>query len=144
MVKDVGGGAAERLSFASIDLSAPDSKADAVRGCDSLIHLASPFDLKASADPSKTIVGPVVSGACNEIIAADRVGLRRVVSCGSVFGMVGSGTERGFDHVYGSEDVNGYNTLRGCTYAIRKKEAQERSTKLADELRVDAITFNMG
>lgn len=140
-------GALDRLSFTTIDLGSVDSMADAVRGCDSLVHLASPFVLKGTATNtnSKTIVEPAVSGACNAVLAAEKTGLRgRVVTCGSIFGMVGSGSERGFDHVYDAGDVNGYNTPGGCAYAYSKKEAQQQSMALADERGVDMVTLNVG
>mmetsp|Transcript_48461 Transcript_48461/g.52371 ORF Transcript_48461/g.52371 Transcript_48461/m.52371 type:complete len:429 (+) Transcript_48461:57-1343(+) len=138
-------GAINRLSFAIINLTDVDSMADAVRGCDSLVHLASPYSIKASReDPNKSIVEPAVSGACNAVLAAQKVGLRRVVSCGSVFGVVGSGSERGYDHVYNNRDINGFNTLKGCSYSYSKKESQEKSIALANELGVDMVTLNVG
>lgn len=138
-------GASDRISFTTIDLNDVESMANAVQGCDSLLHVASPLALKSDGkDLVKSIVEPAVSGACNAVLAAKKVGLRRVVSTGSVFGMVGSGSERGYDHVYNDQDVNGFNTPRGCSYAYSKREAQQKSMALANDLEIDMVTLNVG
>lgn len=137
-------GASDRLSFAAIDLSDAGSMADAARGCDSLVHLASPYELGKVASPVRDILEPAVAGATNAVAAADSLGLRRVVACGSVFGMVGSGSERGWDHVYASSDVNAFNTPGGCTYAYSKMASQEAAGAAASSRGVDLVTLNVG
>merc|ERR1740139_2014732 len=137
-------GASDRLTFATIDLADAGSMADAARGCDSLIHLASPFELGKTANPIKDILEPAVAGWTNAVAAADALGLRRIVACGSVFGMVGSGSEKGWDHVYGSSDVNAFSTPGGCTYAYSKMQSQEAAATLASARGVDLVTLNVG
>ena len=93
-------GASDKLTFTSIDLLDVGSMVEAGKGCDAMLHLASPFTLKTGgSDPIKTIVEPAVEGATNAVEAASVLGLQRVVACGSIFGMVGSSSEKGFDHV---------------------------------------------
>lgn len=58
--------------------------------------------------------------------------------------MVGPGSERGFDHVYGANDVNSFNTATGCTYAFSKMKSQEDSIALAFEKNVDLVKLNVG
>mmetsp|Transcript_11107 Transcript_11107/g.18089 ORF Transcript_11107/g.18089 Transcript_11107/m.18089 type:complete len:439 (+) Transcript_11107:524-1840(+) len=140
-------GASDKLSFASIDLFDVDSMIQAGKGCDSMLHLASPFSLQPSsstADAIHTIVEPAIAGAMNAVRAAESLGLQRLVTCGSIFGMVGSGTEKGFDHVYGSNDVNGFSTPKGCAYAYSKMASQQKSISLATERGVDLVTLNVG
>ena len=134
----------DRLSFVEFDLSDAKSMQVASSGCDSLIHLASPFELDATSNPQLEVVDPAVSGACSAVVAASSLGLRKVVACGSIFGAVGSGSEKGFDHVYGATDVNHYHTINGFAYGFSKKEAQERSSELATQLGVDLCTLNVG
>lgn len=138
-------GASDKLSFTTIDLLSVDSMVEAGRGCNAMLHLASPFTLKTSGgDPIKNIVFPAIAGAANAVEAANVLGLERVVACGSIFGMVGSGSEKGFDHVYGANDVNGFNTPKGCSYAYSKMAAQEKSISLAAQSGVDLVTLNVG
>ncbi|KAL7554982.1 hypothetical protein ACHAWF_018565 [Thalassiosira exigua] len=138
-------GASDKLTFTSIDLLDVGSMVEAGRGCDAMLHLASPFTLKTGGgDPIKTIVEPAIAGATNAVEAANVLGLQRVVACGSIFGMVGSGSEKGFDHVYGENDVNGFNTPKGCSYAYSKMAAQEKSISLAAQNGVDLVTLNVG
>jgi len=138
-------GLSEKLTFTSIDLLDVGSMVEAGRGCDAMLHLASPFTLKAGgSDPIKTIVEPAIAGATNAVEAANVLGLQRVVACGSIFGMVGSGSEKGYDHVYGANDVNGFNTPNGCSYAYSKMAAQEKSMSLAAQNGVDLVTLNVG
>ena len=138
-------GASDKLTFTSIDLLDVGSMVEAGRGCDAMLHLASPFTLKTGgSDPIKTIVEPAIAGATNAVEAANELGLQRVVACGSIFGMVGSGSEKGFDHVYGASDVNGFNTPKGCSYAYSKMAAQQKSMELAAQRGVDLVTLNVG
>ena len=138
-------GASDKLTFTSIDLLDVGSMVEAGRGCDAMLHLASPFTLKTGgSDPIKTIVEPAIAGATNAVEAANVLGLQRVVACGSIFGMVGSGSEKGFDHVYGASDVNGFNTPKGCSYAYSKMAAQQKSMELAAQSGVDLVTLNVG
>ena len=138
-------GASDKLTFTSIDLLDVGSMVEAERGCDAMLHLASPFTLKTGgSDPIKTIVEPAIAGATNAVEAANVLGLQRVVACGSIFGMVGLGSEKGFDHVYGANDVNGFNTPKGCSYAYSKMAAQQKSMELAAQSGVDLVTLNVG
>ena len=137
-------GASDKLSFTTIDLLNVDSMVEAGRGCNAMLHLASPFILRSGGNPIKTIVEPAIAGATNAVKAANVLGLQRVVACGSIFGMVGSGSEKGFDHVYGANDVNGFNTPKGCSYAYSKMAAQEKSISLAAQSGVDLVTLNVG
>ena len=137
-------GSNNRLSFVEFDILDSSSLQRAASGCDSIIHLATPFQLKQSSNPQAEIVDPAVTGACNAVLAASALKLRKVVACGSIFGAVGSGSEKGFDHIYDASDVNNYNTINGCTYGFSKREAQERSSELAARLGVDLCTLNVG
>ncbi|WP_223691879.1 SDR family oxidoreductase [Leifsonia poae] len=89
--------AGERLSFAVADLTADDGWAEAVDGCDFVLHVASPFPSSEPADENELIV-PARDGALRVLRAARDAGVRRVVLTSS-FAAIGYGhspTERAF------------------------------------------------
>jgi len=137
---DVGTG---KLSFVQFDLRDESSLVAASKNCDAIIHLASPFSLKTPKDPQAEIILPAVEGACNAVKAAKTHSIRLVL-CSSVFGVMGSTTERGENHLYTSADVNEFNTPGGCTYAYSKKAADVAAAKLAKQSDVDLVTLCPG
>jgi dihydroflavonol-4-reductase len=77
----VDGGA--RLSIGTADLSADDGWADAVAGCDYVLHVASPFPPAQPKDPDELIV-PARDGALRVLRASLDAGVRRVILTSSV------------------------------------------------------------
>ena len=73
----------DRLSILAADLSADDGWADAVAGCDYVLHVASPFPPAQPKDPDELIV-PARDGALRVLGAALDAGVRRVVLTSSV------------------------------------------------------------
>jgi nucleoside-diphosphate-sugar epimerase len=76
---DAGG----RLDFAVADLSSDDGWADAVAGCDFVLHVASPFPPAQPKDPDELIV-PARDGALRVVGAALGAGVKRIVMTSSV------------------------------------------------------------
>lgn len=73
----------ERLSFAAADLNEDDGWADAVAGCDYVLHVASPFPPAQPKDPDELIV-PARDGALRVLNASLEAGVKRVVMTSSV------------------------------------------------------------
>lgn len=73
----------ERLTFARLDLLSDEGWNEAVRGCDAVIHTASPFPAVVPADPEE-LVRPAVDGALRALRAAKDEGIGRVVLTSSV------------------------------------------------------------
>jgi dihydroflavonol-4-reductase len=68
----------DRLSFAVADLTTGDGWADAVKGCDYVLHVASPLGLDAPKDLDALII-PARDGALHVLRAATLAGAKRVV-----------------------------------------------------------------
>jgi dihydroflavonol-4-reductase len=66
------------IEFAFLDLNVDEGWNDAMRGCDVLIHTASPFPLAEPKDP-QSLIRPAVDGTLRALRAAHSVGIKRVV-----------------------------------------------------------------
>jgi len=75
--------AEDRLRFVALDLTQDDGWADAMSGCDALIHTASPFPL-SSPDNEDDLIRPAVDGSRRALTAAVAAGVPRVVLTSSV------------------------------------------------------------
>jgi nucleoside-diphosphate-sugar epimerase len=89
MLKAGGAGAEERLSFFAADLEKDAGWAEAAAGCDYVLHVASPFPLRAPKDESELIV-PAREGTLRVLRAARDAGVKRVVLTSS-FAAIGYG-----------------------------------------------------
>ncbi len=75
--------AGDRLSVHAADLLGDDGWAQAVQGCDHVLHVASPFPPAQPKDPDELIV-PAREGTLRVLKAALEAGVRRVVVTSSV------------------------------------------------------------
>jgi nucleoside-diphosphate-sugar epimerase len=82
--------AGERLSVLAADLTSDDGWADAVAGCEYVLHVASPFPPVQPKDPDELIV-PAREGTLRVLGAALDAGVERVVVTSSVAAISGSG-----------------------------------------------------
>jgi nucleoside-diphosphate-sugar epimerase len=87
----LGAGSAEALTFATADLTGDSGWADAVSGCDFVLHVASPFPLGPPKHEDELIV-PAREGALRVLRAARDAGVKRVVLTSS-FAAVGYGQD---------------------------------------------------
>ena len=94
--------AGDRLEFAVADLSSDDGWAEAVAGCDYVLHVASPFPPAQPKDPDDLIV-PARDGALRVLRASLDAGVRRIVLTSSV-AAVRHGHEPPADGVYTEAD----------------------------------------
>ncbi len=88
-LKAAGADAGDRLSFVVADLTADAGWAEAVAGCDYVLHLASPFPFNVPKHEDDLIV-PAREGALRVLRAARAAGVKRVVQTSS-FAAVGYG-----------------------------------------------------
>ena len=86
----LGAESAEALSFATADLTSDAGWADAVSGCDFVLHVASPFPLGPPKHEDDLIV-PAREGALRVLAAARDAQVKRVVMTSS-FAAIGYGT----------------------------------------------------
>ena len=88
-LKAAGTDAGDRLAFFAADLTADAGWAEAVAGCDAVLHVASPFPLAVPRHEDELIV-PAREGALRVLRAARDAGVRRVVQTSS-FAAIGYG-----------------------------------------------------
>jgi nucleoside-diphosphate-sugar epimerase len=79
----------DRLSVVAADLTSDDGWAEAVAGCQYVLHVASPFPPEQPKDPDELIV-PARDGALRVLRAALDAGVKRVVMTSSVAAVRGS------------------------------------------------------
>src|SRR6478736_7677086 len=82
--------ARDRLDVVAADLTKDDGWADAVAGCDYVLHVASPFPPAQPKDPDELIV-PARDGTLRVLRAALEGGVERIVITSSVAAVAGSG-----------------------------------------------------
>jgi nucleoside-diphosphate-sugar epimerase len=88
-VADAGVDPGNRLSVVSADLTSDEGWAEAVAGCQYVLHVASPFPPEQPNDPDELIV-PARDGALRVVGAALDAGVQRVVMTSSVAAIRGS------------------------------------------------------
>jgi dihydroflavonol-4-reductase len=86
--------AGEKLTVLAADLTGDDGWADAVAGCDYVLHVASPFPPAQPKDPDELIV-PAREGTLRVLRAALAAGVKRTVVTSSVAAIAGGATTPG-------------------------------------------------
>lgn len=82
------------LKLFKADLLQPGSYAEALDGCEIVLHTASPFIVGAVTDPVATFIQPALDGTRNVLAACDATpSVRRVVLTSSVFAVCADPTE---------------------------------------------------
>ncbi len=114
----------ERLSIVAADLGADDGWAEAVAGCEYVLHVASPFPPAQPKDPDELIV-PARDGALRVLRASLDAGVRRVVMTSSV-AAVRHGRPPSPDAPYNEDDWTDGDDVRRTPY-VRSKTIAERA-----------------
>ncbi|KAK4748283.1 hypothetical protein SAY87_014869 [Trapa incisa] len=131
-------GAVERLRLYRADLLDFESLREAIKGCDGVIHTASPV-----TDDPEQMVEPAVDGTKNVLIAAAEAKVRRVVFTSSI-GAVYMDPNRGPDVVV---DESCWSDLDFCKntrnwYCYGKAVAEQAAWEVAKEKEVDLVVVN--
>lgn len=115
---------AERLSILAADLSADEGWAEAVAGCDYVLHIASPFPPAQPKDPDELIV-PARDGALRVLSASLEAGVQRVVMTSSI-AAVRHGREPSAEKPYSEADWTDPDDPHPTPY-VRSKTIAERA-----------------
>jgi dihydroflavonol-4-reductase len=121
-------GAAERLELVAGDLLTPGAFDAAVRGCEVVMHTASPYVLDAK-DPQKDLVDPAVKGTRNVLGACEKAKVKRVVLTSSMAAIT---DEPESDHVLTEADWNDKSSLTRNPYYLSKTLAEREAWKMVD------------
>jgi nucleoside-diphosphate-sugar epimerase len=123
-VERAGVDAGDHLTVTAADLGADDGWAEAVAGCDYVLHVASPFPPEQPKDPDDLIV-PARDGALRVIEAALGADVKRIVMTSSV-AAVRHGRLPSEDKPYTEEDWTDGNDTKRTPY-VRSKTIAERA-----------------
>ena len=116
----------ERLSFAELDLLRDDGWDDALKGCDALIHTASPFPFERPANEDE-VIRPAVEGTLRALKAAHAAGIGRVVLTSSVAAVINTELEAGRD-TYDERDWS--DLFRTARIALREVQDDGRTRRM--------------
>lgn len=136
--------AAERLEFVAADLLADESWEAAVRGCEYVLHVASPFPAAEPKNEDELII-PARDGALRVLRAAAAGGVRRVVLTSSLAAVLyGYGpTQLHFDESNWS-DVNGVIGAYAKSKTLAERAAWDFVENLKGERPLELAVINPG
>ena len=124
MLKQGGSEPGDRLSFFAADLMKDVGWAQAVSGCDYVLHVASPFPMGVPKDENELIV-PAREGALRVLRASRDAGVKRVVLTSS-FAAIGYGhpeQSKPFDETYWTDPNAGDSTAYVKSKTIAERAA---------------------
>lgn len=125
----------DELSFAVADLMADDGWAEAVAGCDYVLHVASPLPRKPPRHKDELIV-PARDGALRVLAAAAEAGVRRVVMTSSIAAVL-YGHPRDGSRIFDESDWTEIGDEVGA-YEQSKTIAERAAWEFVDNLPADS------
>lgn len=133
------------LRYFRADLLEPGSYADAMAGCGTVFHTASPFTVTVR-DPQKELVDPALLGTRNVLETANRTpSVRRVVLTSSCAAIYGDNADLAAtpDGVFTESIWNTSSSLTHQPYSYSKTVAEREAWKIArQQQRWDLVTVN--
>ena len=132
MLRTAGAEPGDALRFAIADLTSDDGWAAAVKGCDYVLHVASPFPATVPRDEDDLIV-PARDGALRVLRAARAEGVRRVVLTSSFAAIgYGHGSAGGQDRVFTEQDWTDLDDAHLLPYPKSKTIAERTAWDYVD------------
>ena len=124
----------DQLEVWEADLLIDGSFDEAAKGCESVLHIASPFTLRFK-DPQKELIDPALNGTRNVLGAASRSGsVKKVVLTSSVAAVHGDTLdmkEKGLSE-FTEEHFNDTSSVRHQPYSYSKVLAEKEAWKIHD------------
>ena len=115
--------ALDRLALIRLDLSSDEGWAEAARGMDAILHVASPFPLEQTGDP-EAVVRPAVDGTLRALRAAVAEGVDRVVLTSSTVAVMNGPDPEGRDRDERDWSADGHPNYNAY---VRSKTEAERA-----------------
>lgn len=136
------------LQFFEADLLKQGSFADAMEGCELVIHTASPFKISGLKNAQKELVEPALEGTRNVLESVNQTkSVKRVVLTSSVVAVFGDAIDikNTKDGIFTEEHWNFSSSLKHQPYAYSKTLAEKLAWELAgNQNQWDLITINPG
>ncbi len=128
----------DALEFVSADLMDEYCWVEAARGCDAILHLASPVPVVQPEDENEVIV-PAKTGTLNVLKAATSNGIKRVVLTSSVAAVMSGNRDSGtFTH----EDWTDLSRTDLSPYVKSKTIAEKAAWEYANNHGLELVTIN--
>jgi nucleoside-diphosphate-sugar epimerase len=127
-------GAESRLKiFDGVDLLAPGSFADAIRGCDAVLHTASPFFMQGGTEAA--LVTPAVEGTRNVLTTCRELGVKKVALTSSTAAVYVTYGSTPVDYVFSDADWSPEALLREKSnwYCLSKTLAEKLAWEMSRE-----------
>ncbi|MEM0976882.1 MAG: aldehyde reductase [Pseudomonadota bacterium] len=131
------------LEFAFLDLNKDDGWAEAMEGCDVLMHTASPFPMADPKDPEE-VIRPAVDGTLRAMNAALAAGIKRVVltsSCVAIYKQVDKAIDAPSDETYWTSPDEPYVSPYEASKTLAEKAAWDF---VAEHPEMTLTTINPG
>jgi nucleoside-diphosphate-sugar epimerase len=127
--------AKERLQIHQVDLTKYDEVAEVVKGCEVVLHLASPvvFYTTKVKNPQEEIVDPMLKMTENVLKASADSGSVKKIIYTSSGGAIYSPADYDPDHAYNEQDYNTHATLETFPYYYGKVKCEELVNKFVED-----------
>jgi dihydroflavonol-4-reductase len=113
---------------------------EAVKGCDGVMHVASPVALVEPPDPQQ-IIQPAKDGTLNVLSAAHEAGIKRVVLTSSVYAV--SGNINAVNRIQTADDWTDVDNKGLSTYAASKTIAEKAAWEFVNTVgNIELVTIN--
>ena len=116
----------DRLTVLAADLTSDEGWAEAVAGCDYVLHVASPFPIKNPTDPDE-VIRPAREGAVRVLKAAAKAGVKRVVLTSSIVAITLPWPEAQSGYVFSETDWTKPDRPDVTSYVVSKTLAERAS-----------------
>ncbi len=134
------------LELFEADLNVEGSFDQAIKGCELVIHTASPFVIGKVKNPLKDLIEPAENGTKNVLDGVNRVGgVKRVVLTSSVAAIYSDSIDIGQtpEGVFNEECWNTKSTLKHNPYSYSKTLAEKKAWEIHDKQNDwDLVTIN--
>lgn len=128
--------AKSNLTFFEADLTKKNSFDEAVKGCEAVIHTASPFFIQGIKDAQKQLIKPAVEGTRNVLESVNREEkVKKVVITSSVAAIFGDGEEiqNKENGIFDENDWNNTSNEKHQAYSYSKTAAEREAWRLFAE-----------
>jgi nucleoside-diphosphate-sugar epimerase len=137
-----------KLILFEADLLKKNSFDEAIKGCELVIHTASPFLIKGIKNVDKQLIEPALEGTRNVLQAANNAtSVKRVVLTSSVVAIYGDGIDvfKTTNGIFTEKDWNTTSTKTHQPYNLSKTLAEKEAWRISKEQdRWDLLVINPG
>ncbi|AYF43850.1 diaminohydroxyphosphoribosylaminopyrimidine deaminase [Halobacteriovorax sp. BALOs_7] len=125
-----------KIKFFKSDLMIENSYEEAMKGCEVVIHTASPFFYDLKKDPQKTLVEPALKGTRNILNTVNKIeSVKRVVLTSSIASIFGDTIEASTrkDPTFTEADWNDTSSLDHAPYSYSKVMAEKEAWDIEEK-----------